>query len=1003
MSCKAWMSAFGAMFSIVAMAGAKAPATVHADEQYVGVRQGGDGHWTDNAGKWNRDAKDRSTFAEGEGVSVSTSGKELYFRPWIEKNKSCINKYSNNSLLTFEGKVSFTAYRDGSELDDFAAMGPKAALVLREKGDGTTNLTFAAWRFSTQTWGGEQTGLWVDLSAPGLKPEEDHAYTFKMESDMGCRPPRVRYSIDGQPLATARGETWLAAKPTQGQKGLQPEIAPTNSISHIGFCGRGAIGKFTLSEALEAVERADVTVPRLGAPKVGDAVTFEAAAKAGQTLGDELTCQWYRTDASGAREAIAGATGASYAFTEDDYGHWVEVDVSDGNGYAGTGRIWFSDIPVAYIDVDGGEWPYDGGYNGREQTESIVRPDCNADLLLTGDPQDPDHAECQYDTHQKDKKGKELGQITIHVRGNSTAYLEKKPYKIKLGTKTDLFGLGGGTASKHWTLLANFADDSHMRNKVYYDLSEHLGLVHMTSTWVDVVMNGQYIGVYQLCQQIRVAKERVNVYSWDDALESIAEKSQEANPALTNDVIDADMAISDLEDFLETNCVWMSTGKFTYKDVPYTVQAKDKKKNGPDGKGGIDVYWKNFSDDITGGYIFEPDEKKITNIGYNPAASNFCQTNRNEKGSMNVIHMTLGTPEFGFTDPNVRQYVWDLWAYMSQCWMSGTGYGPDGRHYTETCDLDTMVGYWLAHQIGGNGDSGLHSRYAYKDRQGKVFFGPAWDFDLVGRSTTVVTDANGRSHYKPSGRSSWSPGGAVGNYAGYWTADPYFSFKARERYLAIRDKIEEVMRDGGLIDRHRARLAHAARANDVRWSTPYGFEGDGDEMGAVELFKSYFKACVTWLDKQFATVGNIVTEASKTVGDNNSTTAANLRYVRNKNLAVTFPDAQAVADSPDAKASTGVSDVHQQAVPGTGLRVEVSVPTGVSAADVLVYVNGLSNSVQTVSAQKASFTLPAKDFRIRQTNFVSVDARDASGKTVARNVALVGRDPRGAVFFLVGP
>ena len=55
MSCKEWMLMFGAMFSIAAMAGAKVSATVHADEQYVGVKRTGDGHDTDNAGKWKWD------------------------------------------------------------------------------------------------------------------------------------------------------------------------------------------------------------------------------------------------------------------------------------------------------------------------------------------------------------------------------------------------------------------------------------------------------------------------------------------------------------------------------------------------------------------------------------------------------------------------------------------------------------------------------------------------------------------------------------------------------------------------------------------------------------------------------------------------------------------------------------------------------------------------------------------------------------------------------------
>ena len=136
--------------------------------------------------------------------------------------------------------------------------------------------------------------------------------------------------------------------------------------------------------------------------------------------------------------------------------------------------------------------------------------------------------------------------FTIHVRGNSTAGQDKKPYKIKLDKKTDLFGLGGGVKNKHWVLLANCFDESLMRNKLCYDLAGQFGApVWMKSEWVDVVMNGKYVGNYQLCQHIRVSEERIPILNWDTG--DVAEAAQKANPALTSDDVDA------LDVMLETN------------------------------------------------------------------------------------------------------------------------------------------------------------------------------------------------------------------------------------------------------------------------------------------------------------------------------------------------------------------------------------------------------------------------------------------------------------------
>ena len=49
------------------------------------------------------------------------------------------------------------------------------------------------------------------------------------------------------------------------------------------------------------------------------------------------------------------------------------------------------------------------------------------------------------------------GKIEIKGRGNSTWGLPKKPYKIKLDSKTNLFSMG---KNKHWVLLANYYDSS---------------------------------------------------------------------------------------------------------------------------------------------------------------------------------------------------------------------------------------------------------------------------------------------------------------------------------------------------------------------------------------------------------------------------------------------------------------------------------------------------------------------------------------------------------------
>ena len=103
----------------------------------------------------------------------------------------------------------------------------------------------------------------------------------------------------------------------------------------------------------------------------------------------------------------------------------------------------------------------------------------------------------------------------IRGRGNSTWWADKKPYKIKLDEDANLFGMG---TNKHWTLIANYYDNSLLRNRITYYLGEKLGMEYTPQLVpVDVNMNGNYIGSYYLCEQIRVGNSRVDI----DDLENI--------------------------------------------------------------------------------------------------------------------------------------------------------------------------------------------------------------------------------------------------------------------------------------------------------------------------------------------------------------------------------------------------------------------------------------------------------------------------------------------------
>lgn len=106
--------------------------------------------------------------------------------------------------------------------------------------------------------------------------------------------------------------------------------------------------------------------------------------------------------------------------------------------------------------------------------------------------------------------------LEIKARGNWTRIgFSKKPFKLKLGKKQSLLGL---SKSKHFAILAH-ADDffGYMRNFTGFNLGKRIELPW--TPWqqpVEVVINGDYRGLYFLTESIRVEEQRVNITELGD-------------------------------------------------------------------------------------------------------------------------------------------------------------------------------------------------------------------------------------------------------------------------------------------------------------------------------------------------------------------------------------------------------------------------------------------------------------------------------------------------------
>ena len=116
--------------------------------------------------------------------------------------------------------------------------------------------------------------------------------------------------------------------------------------------------------------------------------------------------------------------------------------------------------------------------------------------------------------HITDIKNNYNGKIGIEIRGNYSASLPQLPYAFELqddlGNNIDS-SLVGMPAEHDWLLIANYNDKSFARNIIPYEMFDSMGHYSTKTKLVDVIINGQYQGIYLLCEQIKRDSNRVDI------------------------------------------------------------------------------------------------------------------------------------------------------------------------------------------------------------------------------------------------------------------------------------------------------------------------------------------------------------------------------------------------------------------------------------------------------------------------------------------------------------
>ena len=273
-------------------------------------------------------------------------------------------------------------------------------------------------------------------------------------------------------------------------------------------------------------------------------------------------------------------------------------------------------------------------------------------------------------------------------RGNSTWNRPKRPYNIRLaggGTNGPAELLGMGT-HRHWALLANDFDNSHIRNLISHELANEVGMEFaMQVRPVDVFINNQYHGLYLLSERIRIDTV-APITDLEAATEAV-------NPGV------------DLSSLPRRGNMQPVPGTFRYFDIP------------------------NNPADITGGYLLEWQFSSRYNA-VNADPSSFV-TNRSQA-------IMLGAPEFASRAQ--IEYISNFVQEMEDAVYSSTGYNALGRHFREYIDVESFAKMYVLLEFLRDQDGWVTSFYVYKESDlvgdGLLRAAPPWDFDLTFGNTT---------------------------------------------------------------------------------------------------------------------------------------------------------------------------------------------------------------------------------------------------------------------------
>ncbi|TDQ16565.1 CotH protein [Algoriphagus boseongensis] len=408
-----------------------------------------------------------------------------------------------------------------------------------------------------------------------------------------------------------------------------------------------------------------------------------------------------------------------------------------------------------------------------------------------------------------DKKLQQTQRIDLEFRGKTSFRLsDKKAFNFETidesgeGIDVAFFGL---PAEEDWRLVGHVVnlkdkyawDKSLIFNHVAYRLSLEMGKYASRGVFVELEVNGEYLGIYYFCEKLKRDSNRINIKS--------------LNASSTN-----------------------LTGGYILKI--------DKTDAGPEHDGKPLSYFMSNWDDDARYTEFNSFRSQFDIFGKPLTFAPFAPPYHSQQYL--ETYFTYEYPKAEDITPAQKTYIQGYMKDFEEALLKAPS-SSENPAYFNFMDVESFADYFIINELCRNVDAYRLSTYLVKDRDGKLAMGPVWDFNIGFNEGWRIPATDWVINYNDYvSNDPWM--------VPFWWSklieDPAFKKKLKERWIFLRKGPLANSNIQGIVDDAVKYLQEngAVERNYQKWDQGIGVNYD---QAVLEL-KQFLTERVNWMDSQ---------------------------------------------------------------------------------------------------------------------------------------------------------